>query len=314
MRRSAMRWTLLVATLAGGCYGDGEGVYVSDASYEAQARCLPERCALALGASAALSVNHWVSDVEGPATIASVAVDRPDVVEVVADPAGLRVRGLAVGRARLTVTVPAYQGEPLEAIADLVVAEPRLRIAPRDGDAAPDQDVLRVLVGSALELRLDRVDADGLPLLGDNPAPWTIDGEAATLAPLGETGLLQTLTVPALERVTVATGGAARAVELVQASSIATLRVHVRERPALVAGDGETLRLRERAHFAFVIDALDGAGRYVDGAGADVIAIASPYLRTVSPARARWFSVEPVDQEVRLSLGAATARVVLDFP
>jgi hypothetical protein len=316
--------TLCLLGVAGCGYGDGEGLDIGYVRFESPAKCEPERCAVATTSEVGLAIDHWASDwVEG-AYLDVARTDRPDLIsvdlqhvvtdEVVGDI--VVVRGLAPGRAVLHMEQQGYESRlVLEQTIDVV--DPSLvYVTSRYGsDAVPLDGRMQLLAASKHTLVLERRDAANKVLLAETGGPWSISGgAAATLSPEGATGALQTIVAGAPESVVVTSGDVSLPIDIVPASSVASMRVHVRERPNLVADDGGAIHLPEAASFFFVVEAYDATGHYLAGAGArdDYSVIGgTPYDGAT---RGRGFTTSPVDHTVTIALGGASMTVKLVYP
>jgi hypothetical protein len=311
----------LVALAGGACgYGDGEGLYLDYSQFESPADCTSERCALATGTTTLLTASHWASDWVDAAHLDVVRTDRPDVLEVVleqdAEGQTLLVRGLAPGRAVLHLEQPGHESRlVLDRVIDVV--DPALTyITSRYGNDAPAADGrMLLLANSRHTLVVERRDAGNEVLLGDTGGPWSISaGAAATIEAEGASGVLQEIVAVAPESVVVTSGDVSLPIDVVPASTVASLRVRVRERPHLVAEDGDTLRVPEAASFFFVIEAFDASGHVIAGSGGPGDLAVSDATTYDGPASGRGFTTRAVDHDVVVMLGGATMTVTLDYP
>jgi hypothetical protein len=306
--------TLAICVGLAACYGDGEGFYLSETSFEPRAQCDDEHCSLAAGRQVTLTAEHYSSDTVSAAAIASATVDRADALEVTAANDTVVLHGIAAGRAVLRLEQPGYKGPiVLERTIDVVNPQSQF-IASRYGRAteAPDGR-LRILAGSRLTLSLERRGDDGAPLLGNNIDTWsTSSGAAAQLAPEGRTGVLQTLIAGDPEALTVTTSDVSTPIDVVPIDAVASLRVFVRERPELAATDGQTIRMPEAASYSFVVEAFDADGNVIEGAGRDFDVEGATTF--VGAPLGRGFTVKPRDTTVRITIGPVTAVVKLDYP
>lgn len=314
----------LLSAVVGCGYGDGEGLYLDYTRRESPAECTPARCAIAANTEVGLSVSRWASDwVEG-AYLDVAGTDRPDLLDVElqhvmeGDVAGdvVVVRGLAPGRAIVHLEQDGYSERlVLERTID-VVDTLFVDIASRYGNDEPTADGhMQLLANSRHTLVVERRDNQGQLVLGDTGGPWDINfNAAARLEPWGTTGVLQTIIAAVPESVVVASDDRRLPIDIVPASAVASLRVHIAERPELVAEDGQTLHVPEAASFFFVVDAFDASGHYIAGAGATgdfSVSSGSVYAESAS---GRGFTTGTFDHDVTISLGDASMTVKLVYP
>ena len=307
----------LLGLMIAGCYGGGESLTLDVPAYEYRGTaCTPDAaCPIAVDGRVTIMMFHESGDTSSWEVPDRLEVDRPDVLEALVVGDGIVAHGRAPGLATLTVHQPGYEGALVASRGFRVEDVVESRIAPRQGGAEllqPDGR-LRLLRQSQHTLRVERRGASGEILLGSTSDAWAISPAAATLAPAGDSGVQQIVETRDPETFTVTHGTTSLPIDVVAPSEVASLAIHVSDRPELVARDGETLRLPEHAHFTYVIDAFDAAGRYIAGEGADGdVVVTGPGLRYGGLERS--FSAEIRDGVYTVALGGASMQVTLDFP
>ncbi|NVB79959.1 MAG: hypothetical protein HOV81_16305 [Kofleriaceae bacterium] len=306
-----------VLVLASGCYGNDNYLEVLVPFYEygTTVECAPETCALATGTTQPLELTHYITDFGEVATPDTITIEPEGIVAIESIGERIVVRALAPGDAAITFA-QTTSDRVIEVTQHFQVRDvASVEIVPRrDGAALLDSGaVLHVLDGSTVTLRADRRGPAGEYLFGETTEPWTASA-GGLMSATGTTGTLQKLEVHGLGDVDVRFGIAALAVTRVPANVVTRARIRVAERPALVAGDGQTLHIPEPASFLYVLDAFDSAGSYVAGTG-------MPGDTSVRGAAVgaldseRTFSIDPGgDRTVTAAVGPVTISVRVEFP
>ncbi len=310
--------SLVVLALATGCYGDGEGlsVFVPTYDYGTDVECTLDACAIATGTTIDLEVGHWASDTTTAAMPERITIEPEGIVAIDSVDDVVVVRALSPGDAAITFEETGYDGLPYVVTQQLQVRDvASVAIVPRrDGAALLDPGgVLHVLDGSTVTLRADRRGPDGEYLFGATTEAWSASPDAV-LSATGTTGTQQKVELHGLGALDIRFGAGTLAVARVAASVVARARLRVAERPALVAGDGETLHVPEHASFVYVLDAFDGTGTYVAGTGAPGDVSVQGYGVRVLPIE-RTYAIEPGgDRLLTATVGPVTIAVTIDFP